>query len=1112
MPLNELDTEQRKAASAIGDQVAVSASAGSGKTRLLVARFLHLLQRDQLPIESVAAITFTNKAANQMKSRVAVEAARLAARDKANREFWEQAAANAHRANISTIHSFCSSLLRRYPAAAGVDPAFSVMEEAANAELRMETVRELMRERLSEGGEDMVFLLNTVGLDRLQEMLNLLLTRRPQVLKFLDALGQTPDAGLFERMYEGILLPRLEKAIGTLREFHAFRPDQDALVPVYDLVLETLEQARRAIAGDTVDCDALAAACKAINLRPGTRKWGEDILPRVKAALGETKTLLSGLESYYRRERGVAARAAALLVREFSILEDRYLNRKKDSGMLDNDDILIETWRLLRSRFDIRREISERYRHILVDEFQDTDRLQMDIIDMIAGNSATILFTVGDPKQSIYRFRGADVSVFNRYVGSDLTSFFSPSTNYRATPAVTAFVNRLFGAVMGEEPAAEYEALYRPMKTHRKDVSETPAAHIAVFTTPGGGADRFGEARFAARRIRALVADGAYSYGDIAILLRTGSSLERFEQALLSAGIPFVNRIGGKLAGSPEAFDIGNFLAWAGEPEDPALLAAVLVSPFFGFEADALYSLKVQAGSAAAMPGWLFRLAEERAPEDENGELFRAGEILAKLAAAAGRTASRDLLERAFDLTGYTLALRADPIGGLRSLAVTDLILEAVARYELAGGKRAGFAELLRSGAPFTDEAAQVETGGDAVSVMTIHGAKGLEFRAVFLADVTGAGRAGGEGILFDDALGPGFPLLSERGGTWETCAQVRIRETERAKQRAESKRLFYVGCTRARDLLVITGGPPSKSPPAETGNWMSWLYDALDLPLEGEEDRRDDVLFTWRRFIAGEPGEPGDAAPREREPNGVGATAGKSILREVADAPILPIGAPALPGTVSVSALLDFHEDPARYVRRHVLGMDPEADRGGDGYGREYGIFVHRVLERIDLRAPERWGEVVRATGEELRIPAFLREKGARALAVFGETALVRAAGRAPVIEREQPFVLAAGEVLVRGTIDLTFTSDTGGLVLVDFKTGGVPAGDSPVLDRYRLQLAIYALAAWRATGRLPETLALAFVDAGETVSIPVTESLLDQADRTIMRILGDMAVHPLP
>jgi ATP-dependent helicase/nuclease subunit A len=1111
MPVNDLDHDQGLAATAPGSEVAVTAGAGSGKTRVLVARFLRLLSRDRIPLDSIAAITFTNKAADQMKTRIAERAHELMKSDAENSVFWRNVAVNAHRARISTIHSFCSAILRRYPAEADIDPSFMVMDQVTASALKRDIVSGRMEERLAEGGDDVSFLLSFFGVNTYMEIILDLLNSRPQVAIFLDSFDKgAPDEDMFRSIWDNHLTARLDALILALRDFHAFRPAGDSLTAVYDMVFPALEQARCSIGEGFIDCDRLVSAANAINLRLGSSaKWGgKESLARLHGELDRCREFLRLLETYYRQDRTSAPRAATLLMTEYLVVERIYRQRKHERGVLDNDDLMIETWRLLRTRFDICCEVSNTLRHLMVDEFQDTDRLQMDILCMITGNSASSFFAVGDPKQSIYRFRGADVTVFNDFIRSIHTDFHRLTMNYRSTPGVMMFVNTIFAQLMPEEQSNHFETTYNPMKWFREASNTVPSVELTVIANMMGNMRRRKEAELIASRIAELAGStSGYTYSDIAVLMRTGSALTAYEEALLAAGIPFVNRIGGKLAGSPESYDIGNLLGWLAKPDDPVLLTAVLLSPFFAVDGDALYALRTNAGSAQSMPSAFSLLADETGEgrDSRMRELIHAARILMGLRDAVDRVPVRELLERAFDETGYTLVMSSDPIRGDRSLAIIDLIVETAVRFERDGIGLLAFSELLRSDSPFTDETAQLETTGDAVSIMTLHSAKGLEFPVVFLPDITSAGRRG-NGFLFDSVLGPGLTLRDERGRSSGTAIRRMAAETESLKETAESKRLFYVGCTRARDRLIISGAPPAKTGGFESNNWMTWLHVALGLPRDGSSGdiTSDIVRYRWLddapsvRTIPVQLCANTDDIPEFPASDGSGFDRGlvETVDSLIAPLPVMPVD--KVPEVISVTDLLDSVDGGDVFVKNDKNTVHV------DSYGITYGKLMHCVLERIDFTAPETWDKTVQdiaghfpnATGElvgtlHADIERFVRSDLAASLA------------SATRIKREEPFMLMIGETLVRGVIDLLFET-TNGIVIVDYKTGAAPAPDSPLMARYYRQLAIYALAVQRVTNRIPSVLTLAFLSADEIVNFSCTPILLAETATVVESALN--------
>ena len=454
MPLTRLDTDQRKAASAGGHEVVVTAGAGSGKTRLLVGRYLHLLENRAATMNEIAAITFTEKAANQMKVAIAGEARKLAGQEGSDQAFWLGIADSVHGAPISTIHGFCNSILRSHPVEGKLDPLFGILDGATVSELTGEAVERFIRERLDSQPEGMERLIRDFGMRGLKGMFRDLLGQRARLATWLDRHG-SDDADELERGYESCLIARMDSYRKNLGEFRTLAPGGDSLTGKIGEILPALEVAVSMMEEGRITSSVIDDISNTIGaVRGGSKnKWdacGHDV-GKVRGCIKDCRDFLGIVREYYHRDKGVTARTAHTLLQEFVLLDRHFLDMKKARSAFDHDDTLIETWRLLRTDAGVLQEVARSFRHIMVDEFQDTDGLQMDILQMVAGNGTAVFFAVGDPKQSIYRFRGADVAIFNEFVDK-VSGFIRLKKNYRSDPGIIEFVNRVFSRVMGDEP------------------------------------------------------------------------------------------------------------------------------------------------------------------------------------------------------------------------------------------------------------------------------------------------------------------------------------------------------------------------------------------------------------------------------------------------------------------------------------------------------------------------------------------------------------------------------------------------------------------------------------------------------------------------------------
>jgi len=1115
MPIKDLDTEQSIAATLSDSEVAVSAGAGSGKTRLLVSRYLYYIRRDHLPLSSVAAITFTNKAADQMKERIAGKAYYLAGEEEKSydRLEWLDIAENIHTAPISTIHSFCSSILRSHPVECGFDPFFTVLDEVTGSGLKRNVVNLFVAERITDIPDDMGFLLDVFGMRGLKRLLREFLDNRLFLVHYLDMNEHTGelDGDYFRNLYTENLAEKAGYYRDSLTQFHALRPDGDRLTAVYDLLADCFTDLVEKIQTGSVDPTDVKTYIEAIDLRGGSvKRWGAKNLKSLKSCLDECREFLTALAGYFDHDQDVIPRATAFLIREYRILERRFLDVKKQRLSLDNDDLLIETWRLLRTNSRVCQHIARSYRHVLVDEFQDTDRIQMDILRMITGNSAAMLFAVGDPKQSIYRFRGADVVVFNEYMLK--AAYKSLKTNYRSSPGIIAFVNAAFGAVMGEEPKREFEAVYIAMKPKRKDVGDSHDVEIVVAAGDDERSPIVQEAEFIARRALELSSSererNGYSFRDMALLVRRSTITHYYEEAFLRFGIPYANLAGGRLSESPEVYDLGGFCAWLCCPEDPALLTAVLLSPLFSLDPDTLLGIRLLAGTPERIPEVI--LAGDVSTGGFQGDersLARIRELLGESLRLRDRLPIRDQMERICDRTGYTLSLLADRVEGERSLAVLDMLFNKAADFERNGGTLDEFAELLLSGEGLANETACVETRDDAISIMTIHGAKGLEFKVVFLADISGAGKSFSGGVAFDSALGPGYRYNDGRGGTMKTYAAWKAEQLEKEKNAAESKRLFYVGCTRAEDRLILSGEEPPKSPDEtyEKENWMNWLFTAFSLPRDTSVEHLETDYFLFRRITGNaQPDEFHEADYWKKVIEESGCSGDIDPARvEALTAPIKPVPYSQAPEHISVTELIDYCACPALYGFRHMRGLEGASPEPAEGaLGMLYGRTAHAVLEHADLFGPVDWEALIERYGG-VKMPVAQKQKLRQDLLIFGESELFRPLRDAVDVRREVPFGFIVKDTLIRGTIDLMYRSGRG-TVIVDYKTGTV---DGAAADDYRLQLGIYAVAVFRAEYTVPAELVIHSLGTDESLVIPCDRELVDDISARCESALDSMA-----
>lgn len=831
----QFSEQQTRALLAADPTTVVTAGAGAGKTRTLVARYLALLAEGLSP-RQVTAITFTNKAAREMRNRVRQEIGDYLRRPNLppdDSALWQAIYRELDAARIGTIHSLCAEILRSHPAEAGLDPRFELLDEGRSAIARGQAVDDALAE--AAGDPAMQSLFAGLGERRLRLTLADLLARR---LDALAAFAGQP-ANLLDHWraklseWQQQALARLEAnpdwagSLAILRD-NAARKEDDRMEVQRRVALALFDAA----AGDVPERLAVLAHLDSINLVGGAQGgWpgGKFQLEAVKAALRTLRELwranasLLGLALNPQDER--LAELLPPLHNLFLAAAERYRRQKEAGHALDFDDLEAHTLALLQTHADVRAYWQRALRVILVDEFQDTNRRQSDLIDLLRGPDSR-LFVVGDAKQSIYRFRGADVSVY-RHKQAAAGQLHELSTSYRAHARLIDTLNQLLGPVLGA-PAADlpdFAAPFAPLGIFRRDPKpglQPPflELHLAVGSKSEGALERSAQA--VAGRLRQMIAAGEIAAGDVAILCRASTAFAAYENALEAAGLPFLTVAGRGFYHRPEIRDVLNALQAVADPADDLALAGLLRSPVVGLSDMSLLRL---ADTGAPSLWAALGQAQLGLPPDEGERAAWAVTLIEALRGLAGKTAIADVLKAFLDRTHYRAALLA--AGQSRAARnVSKLLADAHASGMVGVSDFLEYVANLRDSGSREGEARAIAEG--VVQIMSVHAAKGLEFPVVVLGDAAGSGRSGG-GLLLDAELGVLLPLVEE--DTRPAVVELgRQREAERDD--AESRRLLYVAATRAEEKLIFSANVGLKNDGRLTGlgQWLGWLAEPLGL------------------------------------------------------------------------------------------------------------------------------------------------------------------------------------------------------------------------------------------------------------------------------------------
>jgi ATP-dependent helicase/nuclease subunit A len=872
-----LTDEQQAPLRMRSSSVALAAGAGCGKTTVLTERFLAEIDGGEgRALRSLAVMTFTEKAARELRQRIRTRCrVKLAAGS--DPDWWTTVLRALEAAPIGTFHEFCGQVLRGRATALRVDPEFEVLDDVVAGALREQAVGSAIRRLLSGNDPDLLALAIPHTLRGLREMLEkTLASRAPDEVDPLRDLEPPQIVARWEVAWK-----RRGRPASLARLGPALRGCHRALAPLVEVgpkltnlraeVMEAIGDVETL--GRDADLERLRTAAKIATLR-GKNDWPDaDVKERVRAAFETLRAAIKTVRDRLAWDDAVTLESAeetARFARVASEARAEYDRLKARRRGLDFADLIVLTRDALRDLASPPGEPDEDPAEIepatidfvLVDEFQDTDEVQSDILRLLArdGFQDGRMFVVGDAKQSIYRFRGAEPAIFGRWREEfHEEGRLRLSENFRTVPRVIDFANALFADSFADPGAVADPAAVR-LLARRGDHAEAPAVHffwvppdepegdekpakLSVQECRRREADAL--ARWLRRRLDAgwTIVDRATRQprpahaGDVAVLLRAMTDVWPYEQALADQGFEYHTIGGSAFYSQQEILDVVNLLSIVEDPLDEVALAGCLRGPFFALSDEALFWLAGAGGLARGLEAAadLANLAD-----DDRDGAARAVELLTRLRGMKDHVPMADLLSRAIDESGFSAALACEFLGA-RKLANVRKLIETAREFDRRGGfGLADFVGRLRAFAddpPREEQAATTEEDSPSVRVMTVHQAKGLEFPIVILPDLNRDSGPRTDSMGFDRDLGlvlkprPASTELDDGPGAGESLGWLALRAIEERDEREESLRLFYVAATRARDELVLSSG--FAAPLEEVAASVSKLSPALNLLWE---------------------------------------------------------------------------------------------------------------------------------------------------------------------------------------------------------------------------------------------------------------------------------------
>jgi len=1098
--------DRDKAAGDLAKSYIVEAAAGTGKTTLLVSRILNLIREKKTLPEEIVAITFTERAAAELKMKLQESLQRQIAEDQEaggadearDTSHLAEALWGLERMQVTTIHSFCASLIRERPVEAGVDPNFDVADELMSSIIEEERLDEWLARRMDERAPCLARALAIgITIQNMRDLAGMLLANR-DVLDYLpENIGWNPS----EPEFREVFTQSIKQLSGLAREHCEI--ETDAMAGLIDDLRAEVDELKY-----LKDKDDAAAHLFKVSI-PSTKSKGNQGNWKTKEHLNDIRAQVGELrEAHLFFKAWLAHNIIVDLARGLTDFVESYRRTMSDGALLDFHDLLLYARNMLASRPEVRDYFGTRYKYILVDEFQDTDPLQAEIIFYLAeakGGRASNwenvkvtpgrLFLVGDPKQSIYRFRRADIEMYasakaKMGKGHSLSIF----QNFRCTPSIVDVVNTIFRDLIIPPKDGAYQPDYVALEFGRKKATVPKGGDVVLLyppesvagNMPNVGERRKWETRAVAAAIHRMVNEDKRQVWDkaedrlrpmmlkdIAILLRTHTPLGHLEDALKLYNVDY-RVIGGKyFFQRQEIRQLLAVLVAIANPYDRVALVAALRSPFFGVSDEDIFLHHAGGGKLNYL-------------EPPPGSRFDAPfSLLRRLHEARNDSTPEHILRELYKETRAPVVFLLKPGGEQR---VHNLLKIGDIARALADRGISTFRAFVRwldereEEEADEAEAATVEAGDDFVRILTVHKAKGLEFPVVFLADLASI-KSDREPFIADRR---GADIAIQLGGAKkgiQTSNYPDLKAYELLRIEAEERRLLYVAMTRPRDMLVLpvywatpreldkeTGRPREKS-------LLNYLADSMPLPSAAKAD----ALMKGMRLY---PTPSLDLEPKEPPALRVKVTPEK----------------PAAPASFKKrKAKWDLSAEElrnalakGRALRTATEGETAEASLPSGGQapraksdGAKFGSIVHKVLESVNWTGPENLKSLVADEVEATQAPTSMTEPVTRTVQKTLKSDLMKRILASDRYHKEVPFAFKENGTIVEGKIDVLF-EEAGEITIVDFKTDKVTKSDlKERTEHYRTQVETYRQSITATCGKPPKEVILFFLNPMAAVTV---------------------------
>jgi ATP-dependent exoDNAse (exonuclease V) beta subunit len=1092
------DQEHRdRAVNDLSESYIIEAAAGTGKTTVLVGRILNLIREGEANLEEIVAITFTEKAAGELKVKLReeLEKAVFTISPAAHHHRLTQAISALERMQVTTIHSFCASLLRERPVEAGLDPNFEVADELTASLLRTEVWEEWLAKVMDtkDPGLRRAVLLG-ITTRQLKKLGQVMLNHR-DVLHYLPSPGPN---------IEGVTDRFIKDLKGQLKELNPLKGQ--CKKPVEDKAFQKIKE----LNDQLVELESLSSEeereifiFRKMSIGSAGR-LGAQAKWKTKEDLEKARKVIHQIsEAIDEVNAGIANSVLTGLARRLINYVEAYQKAKQEQNYLDFNDLLLYARQMLKEHIEVRQYFRQRYTFLLVDEFQDTDPLQAEIVFFLSEMdkqtpalewsdvmvSPKRLFLVGDPKQSIYRFRRADIEMYeDAKKGMGLKRLLTISQNFRCAPSIIRVVNKVFQELIQRSTHGDYQPGYVSLHFGRKQTTLPPQHGLILlyppeerkvaFTDMEG--QRTWESRCIASFIQKLVSDETWKVWDeslqsvrpvglrdIAILMRTYSPLEYLETALRSYDVDY-RVVGGRyFYKRQEVEQLLAVLRAVDNPHDKVALMAALRSPFFGISDEEIFMFHEERGELNYLK------------EAKGTSLERSFFLLRELHEMRNHTSVAAVLNRLYVATGGLVLFLLKPQGEQR---VANLIKIGDVARALAERGTLSFRSFVRWLAERQEEEAEeeepptLERGDNFVKLMTIHKAKGLEFPVVILTDLAHEGKKRRDFIVDRKGQRIAIKVGTQEDEFWTRNFED-LSEWEKIRGEAEEKRLLYVAMTRAREFSVLPlywVKEKNGELQVPEGSFLKYVQDYFPRPGNVPYGRwKDDFMFYDTKKL--ELQLEGSSAFRSKlNPEMEGGEVSKRILfernnweksqKELKEQ--AGRGRSITTATEEVKVSEEVEKDDEWVVSPVTQGE-----------GAIFGKLVHRLFEKGNWNQPALIEKMAEVEGKALGATTPMTRRAGKMVRESLTSPVLQRVIKSGNYQREVPFTYKNDGIIIEGAMDVVF-QEGDDLVVLDFKTDLVKQGDlDGYIEHYKPQVRVYSNAIQAIFGKPPKEVILFFL-----------------------------------